>query len=333
MATGYTITNLDSRLKSYLETNGVEILTKALFNSESAKYFNIQTGVTADQPIIRLDSSITLADASTCGFEATGEDTFTNRILSPKFLKLNKEFCPKDLLKTWAHSEVKMSATGQELPFEELLIDSNVNQLAKVNEQLIWEGDITNGTGNLALMDGIITIARADANTVKIDAGTDSLWTRVQKTWLALDPAIADKCTVFMSIANYKQLIVDLMNANQYHIFEEYNGEYKMTMPGTNLVIRGVSGITQDVIVATPEENLYLGVDAESDNEVVDLYFDKSDRTFKFVIEYAYATQYAFSEFVYLNEATDEGTQTPSEPTTPGENEEGTEEEGTETGE
>ena len=302
MATGYTISGLDSRLKSYLETNGVEVLTKALFNSESAKYFNIQTGVTAEQPIIRLDSTITLADASSCGFSATGTDTFTNRLLSPKFLKVNKEFCPKTLLKTWAHSDVKMAATGQELPFEELLINNNVNELAKVNEQLIWEGDTTDGTGNLALMDGILTIARADANTVKIDAGSDSLWTRVQKTWLALDPAIADKCTLFMSIANYKQLIVDLMNANQYHIFEEYQGEYRMTMPGTNLVIRGVSGITEDVIVCTPEENLYLGVDGESDDEIVDVYFDKSSRTFKFIVEYAYCVNYAFSEFVYLNE-------------------------------
>lgn len=303
MATGYTISGLDSRLKNYLETNGVEVLTKALFNSESAKYFNIQTGVTAEQPIIRLDSTITLADASSCGFSATGTDTFTNRLLSPKFLKVNKEFCPKTLLKTWAHSDVKMAATGQELPFEELLINNNVNELAKVNEQLIWEGDTTDGTGNLALMDGILTIARADANTVKIDAGSDSLWTRVQKTWLALDPAIADKCTLFMSIANYKQLIVDLMNANQYHIFEEYQGEYRMTMPGTNLVIRGVSGITEDVIVCTPEENLYLGVDGESDDEIVDVYFDKSSRTFKFVVEYAYCVNYAFSEFVYINEA------------------------------
>lgn len=302
MATGYTISDLDSRLKSYLETNGVEILTKALFNSESAKYFNIQTGVTAETPIIRLDSAITLADASSCGFSATGTDTFTNRLLSPKFLKVNKEFCPKTLLKTWAHSDVKMAATGQELPFEELLIGNNVKELGKVNEQLIWEGDTTDGTGNLAMMDGILTIARNDANTVKQDAGSDSIWTRVQKLWLALDPAIADNTTIFMSIANYKNLIVELMNANMYHIFEEYQGEYKMTMPGANVVIRGISGITEDVIVATPEDNLYLGVDAESDSEIVDLYFDKSSRTFKFVVEYAYCVNYAFSEFVYLNE-------------------------------
>ena len=298
----YTITNLDSRLKNYLDVNGVEVLTKALFNSESAKYFNIQTGVTAEQPIIRLDSSITLADASTCGFTATGSDTFTNRLLSPKFLKVNKEFCPKTLLKTWAHSEVKMNALGQEMPFEELLISNNINELAKVNERLIWEGDTTSGEGNMLLMDGIITIAKKDENTVKQSKGSDTIWQRVQKLWLALDPAVADKTTIFMSIANYKQLIVELMNANMFHVFEEYQGAYEMTMPGANVKIKGVSGITQDVILATPEDNLYLGVDGESDDETVDLYFDKSSRNFKFVVEYAYCVNYAFSEYVYLNE-------------------------------
>ena len=297
----YTITNLDSRLKTYLETNGVEVLTKALFNSESAKYFNIQTGCTAEQPIIRLDSTITLADASNCGFTATGSDTFTNRLLSPKFLKVNKEFCPKTLLKTWAHSDVKMNALNQEMPFEELLISNNINELAKVNERLIWEGDTTSGSGNMLLMDGIITIAKADENTVKQSKGTDTIWQRVQKLWLALPAEIADKTTIFMSIANYKQLIVELMNANMFHVFEEYQGTYEMTMPGANVKIKGVSGITQDVILATPEDNLYLGVDGESDDEVVDLYFDKSSRNFKFVVEYAYCVNYAFSEYVILN--------------------------------
>ena len=298
----YTINDLDSRLKNYLETNGTEVLTKALFNSESAKYFQIQTGCTAETPIIRLDSSITLADASTCGFEATGSDTFSNRLLSPKFLKVNKEFCPKTLLKTWAHSDVRMNALGETLPFEELLINNNINELAKVNERLIWEGDTTSGTGNMLLMDGIITIAKKDENTVKQVKGSDTIWQRVQKLWLALPAEIADKTTIFMSIANYKQLIVELMNANMFHVFESYEGTYEMTLPGANVKIKGVSGITSDVILATPEDNLYLGIDGENDDEVVDLYFDKSSRTFKFCIEYAYCVNYAFSEYVILNQ-------------------------------
>jgi hypothetical protein len=75
-----------------------------------------------------------------------------------------------------------------------------------------------------------------------------------------------------------------------------------MTLAGTNVKIKGVSGIKSDVIIATPTENLYLGVDATNDTDTVDMYFDKSDRTFKMVIEYAYCTNYAFSEYILINE-------------------------------
>ena len=299
----YTITNLDSRLKNYLENND-EVLAKVLFNSESAKYFNIQTGVTAEQAIVRLDSSIVLGDATDCGFEAQGSDTFTNRILKPEFLKINKEFCPKTLLKTWQHSQVKMNALGQaeEMPFETLLINTNLEALAVENEKLIWEGDKSK-TGNISKMDGIITIAKADSNTVKQTKENDKVWDRCKQIWLGWDATIAEKPTIFMSIANYKKLVAEIMESNFYHVFETQNGNvYEMTLPATDIKVKGVSGIQSDVIIATPESNLYLGVDATNDTDTVDMYFDKSDRTFKMVVEYAYCVNYAFSEYVYINE-------------------------------
>ena len=299
----YTISNLDSRLKNYLETNNVELLTKTLFNSESAKYFTIQTGVTAEQPIVKLDSSIVLGDGSDCGFEAQGSDTFTNRMLKPEFLKVNKEFCPKELLKTWAHSDVKMNALGQAeaMPFETVILNSNLEALAVENERLIWEGDKTK-TGNIAKMDGIITIAKADSNTVKQTKESDEVFARCQQIFLALNQDIADKAVIFMSLANFRKLIVELTNKNMFHVFEQHDGTYEMTLPATNVKIKGVSGITSDVIIATPIENLYLGVDAVNDTDTVDMYFDKSDRTFKMVIEYAYCTNYAYSEYILINE-------------------------------
>ena len=299
----YTITNLDSRLKNYLENND-EVLAKVLFNSDSAKYFNIQTGVTAEQAIVRLDSSIVLGDATDCGFDAQGSDTFTNRLLKPEFIKVNKEFCPKTLLKTWQHSQVKMNALGQaeEMPFETFIINTNLEALAVENEKLIWEGDKSK-TGNIAKMDGIITIAKADTNTVKQTKEEDKVWSRCKQLWLGWDSTIAEKPTIFMSIANYKKLVAEIMESNFYHVFETQNGNtYEMTLPATDVKIKGVSGIQSDVIIATPENNLYLGVDAQNDTDTVDMYFDKSDRTFKMVVEYAYCVNYAFSEYVYINE-------------------------------
>lgn len=310
--TSYTITNLDAKLKNYLSANKDELVSKAVFNSKSSRLLNLQTGVKNPTAIVRLDSSVTLADGTACGFNATGEDVFTNRILTPAFIKVNKQFCPKDFLNTWKATDVKMAATSENggMPFEEQIIDANLNQLGAIVEKLIWQGDKTNGTGNMALADGLYTLMNADITNSVIPAanvlakGTDTVWQRVQKLWLALDPAMAGNATILMSVSNFKQMIIDLTNSNLYHIFEEITeGEYRISMPGAaGTTIRGIEGLEGlDVIIATPMDNLYYGVDLEGDAEDVDLFYSQDDRVFKMVIEFVVATNYAIPEYIYVN--------------------------------
>ena len=312
MATSYDITNLDSRLKNYLSANKDELVSKAVFNSKSSRLLNLQTGVKNPTAIVRLDSSVTLADGTTCGFNATGEDVFTNRTLKPSFIKVNKQFCSKDFINSFKAYDVKISATGQQdaMPFEQQIIESNLNQLGAIVEKLIWQGDKTNGVGNMALADGLYTLIDADITNSVIPAGnviakgSDSIWTRVQKLWLALDPAMAANANILMSVSMFKQMIIDLTNSNLYHIFEEVTeGEYKISMPGAaGTTIRGIEGLEGlDVIIATPMDNLYYGVDLENDSEEVDLFYSKDDRVFKMVIEFVVATNYAIPEYIYVN--------------------------------
>lgn len=312
MATSYTISSLDSRLKNFLSANKDELISKAVFNSKTSRLLNLQTGVKNPTAIVRLDSSVTLADGTTCGFSATGEDVFSNRVLTPAFIKVNKQFCPKDFLNTWKASDVKIAATGQEnnMPFEQQIIDSNLNQLGVIIEKLIWQGNTTSGTGNMALADGLYTLMDADITNSVIPAGnviakgSDSIWTRVQKTWLTLDPAMAANATILMSVSMFKQMIIDLTNTNLYHIFEEVTeGEYSISMPGAaGTTIRGIEGLEGlDVIIATPMDNLYYGVDLENDAEDVDLFYSQDDRVFKMVIEFVVAVNYAIPEYIYVN--------------------------------
>ena len=280
MATSYDITNLDAKLKNYLSANKDELISKAVFNSKSSRLLNLQTGVKNPTAIVRLDSSVTLADGTTCN--------------------------------TWKASDVKMAATGQDdnMPFEQQILEANLNQLGAIVEKLIWQGDTTNGTGNMALADGLYTIMNADITNSVIPAanvlakGTDTVWQRVQKLWLALDPAMAGNATILMSVSNFKQMIIDLTNSNMYHIFEEITeGEYRISMPGAaGTTIRGIEGLEGlDVIIATPMDNLYYGVDLEGDTEDVDLFYSKDDRVFKMVIEFVVATNYAIPEYIYVN--------------------------------
>lgn len=312
MATSYTITNLDAKLKSYLSANKDELVSKAVFNSKTSRLLNLQTGVKNPTAIVRLDSSVTLADGTACGFSATGEDVFTNRTLTPAFIKVNKQFCPKDFLNTWKAADVKMAATSENggMPFEEQIIDANLNQLGSIVEKLIWQGDKTNGSGNMALADGFTTIMTDDITNTVIPAanvlakGSDSIWTRVQKLWLAMDPAMAGNATILMSVSNFKQMIIDLTNSNLYHIFEEVTeGEYRISMPGAaGTTIRGIEGLEGlDWIIATPMDNLYYGVDLEDDAETVDLFYSQDDRVFKMVIEFCLSVNYAIPEYIYIN--------------------------------
>lgn len=310
MATSYTITNLDSRLKNYLEVNKDQLVMDAIFNSKSSEKFQLQTGVTSAQAIVRLDSTIEFGDGKTCGFTAGGSDSFSDRQLVPEYIKVNKEYCPKDLLNTWAHSDVKMAATQQDsIPFEQQILENNAKVTAAEVEKLIWVGDKTNGQGNMAYLDGVYTMIKADINANVIPAanviakGSDTIATRVQKLWLALPAAIADKMTIVMSITMFKQLIAEWANANMYHIFETYDGEYRLKLPYANIDVIGIEGLEGvDTILAVNFDELYLGVDGEGDVDDVDFYFDKSDRNFKYVCEFALAVQYVFPEHIFVNE-------------------------------
>lgn len=306
----YTIDNLDARLKDYLSANKDQLITDAIFNSRSSKLFSLQTGVTNPTAIVRLDTSVQLADAKNCGFDPTPSDTFSNRILTPAFIKLNKEYCAKDFLNTWKAADIRMGATKENggMPFEQQIVEQNIKAVGAELEKMLWMGNTTSGTGNLSLMDGIITKVDAEiasgvipAENV-IAAGSDNLVERVNKLWAAVKPNVADKVSIVMSVSNYKNYLLQLAETSNYHLIETYEGEYRMRLPFANVDIRGIDGLEgSNYILAMDLAEVFYGVDYENDTEDVDLFYDKTDRTFKLIIEFAAAVNYVIPENVYIN--------------------------------
>ena len=297
------INTLDSRLKNYLEANAEVLNTKAIFNSNSIeKYFQVQNDVLTEQAINYLDSSITIQNGEDCDWSPTGSDKISNRNLTPNFLAVQKEWCAKDLLKTAYAYEVKLGAVAEQdrMPFEEYLLNSNLEQIAVANEKMIWRGDKNSEDENLNKVDGIYTLAKADSNVTKQGRESEEIFARVQQMFLAMPSEIADKGVVFMSTANYRKLIVELANKNLFHYEQGFNG-YTMTFPATNLQIVGVSGLDGvDALIATHTNNLIVGI-AGSDSEI-DLWFDKSDRVWKMDCQYELTTNYLFPSEIMINE-------------------------------
>lgn len=298
---------LDVRLQDWLAVNKDQIISKALFNSKASERFNLQTGVVNDTAIVRLDVTAPLQDGSQCGFTASGTDTFSNRMLQPVTVAVMKEYCPKDLLKSWAATEVAVTAGRETMPFEEKVLTLIAEQVNKNVEHLLMEGDTTAATPDL--LDGLLTKIGQEISSGVIPAAndiaksSDDVLTRCQKLFLACPPELLGRAEIWMSVANYKQLLVDLVNANLYNIYETMSdaNDYSMVLPGTTLVIRGVDSITQDVIVLMDPKNVYKGVDLTGGQEEYDLFYDRSSQTFKLVISFQLAINYIFPEEMFVN--------------------------------
>lgn len=218
-----------------------------------------------------------------------------------------KSYCPKDLLKSWAATEVAVTAGREHLPFEQKTLELIAEQVNKNVEHLLMEGDTTAATPDL--LDGLLTKISNEITSGVIPAandiakGSDDILTRCQKLFQACPPELLGRAEIWMSIGNYKQLLVDLVNANLYNIYETMSdaNDYSMVLPGTTLVIRGIDSITQDVILLFDPMSVYKGVDLTGGQEEFDMWYDKSDQVVKLNICFQIAINYLFPEEMFVN--------------------------------
>lgn len=308
----FNITDLDSKIKSYLETNKDEIITKTILSAHTTDFFTVQNHVMSDRALVMMNTPITFQDGSSCGFNASGTTKMTNRILDPHFVKVNLSWCPADFLNTAYASKLNMRNLNEELPFEEIITKQITDGIAKELEMLSIQGDITNGTGNLAFADGIYTIISDEitAGTITpIAKGTDSVLVRCQKVYKALPEELGSKAEIWMSIANFRNLVVELTNANMFHytVTDDMEEQYTMTLPGTNLTIRGIQGMAGlDVILGLDPANLHYGCDSREDYADYKLWYSEDDDIVKFKSRFAVAYQIAFPDEIVVNQAVSE---------------------------
>lgn len=291
-----------SKLTAYVEQHKGDILTKSLFSGVTADNVTVQPGVKGPTSINLLDVAVNFADGSACGFEASGNDELSQRIITPAIVKVNKEWCDKTLKGFYAQSEIKYGATNKELPLEEVLMDALAGGVSEGVEKALW-----NGTGLVSGTEGLANIILADtksANAVTIT--TQSRLKALQDAYVKLPEGVIGKSDLkgYIAPAYFEGLVMDLVNANLYHV-NPNDEDGVITMPGTNVkLVRcpGLAGNTANIdAVFARESNLVYGVDAASDATDMDVWYSKDDRTWKAVVEFVIGTQVAFpDEITYV---------------------------------
>ena len=282
-------------LQDYVNENTNELLVKSMLGAKTLNYVEIMTNVKYKSALNDLDSTAVFADGSECGFEAQGTDVLTQRTIEVKPIKVNKEWCDRDLLSTWMNHENLIAAGREKLPYEQKFVDANLRSIENNLEKLIWQGDDTLD------IDGFVDILGAEAGVIDVTAA--SIEPLVDAVYTAIPESVMDKDVhMFMSPTNFRNY-VKLLNAEccgNQPIIDIAAGEM-LYIGDSRVKIVAVPGLEDtNVVVAGARDNFVYGTDVEDAHAMFKLWYSDDDDLFRFKVLFNAGVQIKFpSDAVY----------------------------------
>lgn len=294
-----------SSLTNYVNEQSKELLVAAQFESETAGYANIQSGIKSSEALQILTNTPVPQDGTECGFNASGNTAFTQRLLATSPIKYQDSLCLRTLETKWTQILLKKGQTYTEADLPKAILDDIVNQINRINETADWSGDTTAASAFLNRYDGLRKIIKAASNEVIASASTwnASNARAIVQNVLSLIPAALmgnSNVVLFMGYDMVETYRVALMNANLYHVAVGSGTQQGILAEGSVhkiIPLHGLDGTNE--IYAMDPNNLYLGVDMENEEEKADLWYSQDDDLVKYSFRFRRGWQVAFpSEIV-----------------------------------
>lgn len=281
-------------LSAYVDEQRLPLIKKAVLGGKTIGLINLQTGVKKSSALNLINVTPTL-QAGGCGFNAQGDATLSQRVINTELLKVNMEFCDKDLLSYWSGYEVKVGAGKESLPFEEYLTNSIVEGINEKIEKLVWTGEKSNG----AEFDGILTILDDEEEVVKAQ-GTGA-YGAIKATYSAIPVAVLPKASIFVGADTFRSFMLEMVEKNYFHYAADGADVQEFMLPGTNTKVIAVNGLNgSNKVVAADASNLFYGCDMMDDSEVFDLFFSKDNQAWRFVAQFNAGCQIAYPNEVVV---------------------------------
>lgn len=290
-----------SALGSYTKENANDLIYKQIALGTTASLMTMQPGIKSAETINIVASRAVWQAGGSCGFNASGDTTFSQRTLTVGKIKLNMKWCEKDLEPKYLQGAMKAGSTYDMLTFESQIIGDIVQNISKDLEVAIWQGDTASANVYLNKFDGLIKIINAASDEI---TATSVAWsvansrTALQNVYASLtDDMLANpKLKVFMGLSEARDYRMKLGIDNLYHIT---GAEGKLYLENTDVEIvpvLGLSGTKKIYAIAT--DNMVLGTDLANEQEKFDLFYAKEADEIRFVDEFKYGVQIAFPDQV-----------------------------------
>lgn len=262
---------------AFVGTAATEFISPAILNANTIKneYVTIHVNVKYKFNLLLASMSDNLIQADGCSFNAQGDITLTEKVLTPVHLKVNEEFCKTALESQWTSVQMTAGSLNSNLPasFRAFLDQTLQDKVSSQIEEMIWEGKTTGSTGQyiskpyLKLTNGLFTRALADGSTRRITGvaiDSSSAIVEIGKVYDRISDTIFDDPTLKIFVSR------KVFRAYQAALPATYvaNSNFDITKPqptmykGLPLVFVGLSN---SHIIASAKKNLHVGTDLTGD--------------------------------------------------------------------
>ena len=297
-----------SSITGYTDQVGGAILSKALIGATTAKHVTVRLGIKGTQALNLLDSAPSFQDG-TCGWNAAGTTTWTQRDITTCPEKINESLCPTALYDTYQSMMLQPGMLEESVPMEELIGDLKSKQIQQRVETKLW----TATTGGGDCFDGFKTLIASGQTGVGVSvSGTSFNVTttygtngnpifEVDKIINALDDNAQemDDLVVFMSVVNFRKYVQSLTVANYFQNYIQGAQSISSTVdsyaihPNTNVKIVPTLGLNgSNAVVIGPAKYMFVGFDLLS-NEKLDMWFSRDNQEIRLAANYNYGAQIA----------------------------------------
>jgi hypothetical protein len=298
-----------SALANYTNEQSTELVLKSLFGSKTASILQaagqVQVGVKSAEALNILTSDVYF-QTDGCGYTASGNTTFSQRNITVGKIKVEETLCPKTLEAKWMQTQIA-AGSPTSVPFEEQIGQDKANNIAKLLEIAMWQGDTatSNTNPNTNKFDGFIKlIDAASASTV---AGNTSSATSITTAnvedlidniynVVPADISDASDLVLFVGIDTFKKYSTALRASNLFHYAADSEG-MEIMIPATNVKMIAVGGLngTNRMFLARLS-NLFVGTDLANEEEDYRFWYSQDNDEVRFRATMKYGVQFAFPD-------------------------------------
>jgi hypothetical protein len=306
-----------SALANYTKENEALLVTSSVLGAKTASLIksagNVMVGVKSSEKINIMETDAIFQDGASCGFNASGSTTFTQRTVTPGKIKVNEALCPKDLEAKYLQKALPTGSMYDSIPFEQEYSEKKAKTIAAQLETALWTGDTSSVNVNLNRFDGLVKLIGAASGVVAANASTyisgaplssitaanvisifDGVYQAIPAKVVA-----ADDMTIFCGQDLFRTYTVALKNSGSFNYQIDVKADSEFVLPGTTIKVIAVAGLNgTNKVYAMRLSNLFLGTDLLNEEEKFEIFYAKEADQVRFVSEFKMGVNIAFPDEV-----------------------------------